>query len=177
MAEVGRIDGTLRRQLGHLVSQTTRLAGTGTQTTSSYRLYPITLTRPAGGRALIQVFCPTCQKNLGVIVSSEAETLRYRDRCGRKALIGLLGLLVLAPVAILLILHGGLECFATLVIFGVIFSFFFAFFNARYWVSHEGVFWHKETSPALRKGHKIMPADVHRRSYKVPFGPRYGPSQ
>jgi hypothetical protein len=177
MAEVVPIDGTLHRQLGHMVNRTTRLAGTGTETKSTFRLHPITLSRPAGGRALVQVFCPTCQKNLGVIVSSEAETLRYRARYGRKALIGLITCLALAPVAVLLILHGGLECFTALAIAGAILGFMLAVYFAANWIGFDGIFWGKETPPALRSDHKIMPADIHRRSYKVPFGPRYGPSQ
>jgi hypothetical protein len=177
MTQSAPIDGTLHRLLGHMVSETKTSTGTGVETKSTSALHPITLARPAEGRALTRVFCPSCQKNLGVIVASEAETLKYRKRCGRTAIVGLIAFLVLAPASALFIIHGGLACFAVFAIFGTLLGFFAAFFNTMYWLGHTGVFWAGETSPSLRNSHKILPADVQRRSYKVPFGPWYGPSK
>lgn len=156
------VEEIIHRQLGHLASRTTRSIGFGYEKVSTYRLYPITLSRPAGGRALTRVFCPSCQQDLGVIVASEAETLKSRKRWGKNALIVSPIVPLLAWAAALLILDGPFWL-AVLVLFLLIAAGVFAFISTAGWLRDDGVGWSNKTPAALRTNHRIMRADAARR--------------
>jgi hypothetical protein len=152
------IDGTVHRQLGHVVSQTRSYIGTYlTQTTTTYGLRPMTLSRPAGGRALTHVFCPSCQKNVGVIVASEAETLKVRKRWRIGALACGLIVLLLAPVTASLIFHG--ELFAILPLFFLVLACIIVIFGTYGSFRDDGISV-KNPSPTQ---HRVLPADFARR--------------
>jgi hypothetical protein len=145
------IEETVRRRLGHLVSEKSRMVPGGVATIRRHLTYPIVVQRPAEGVTKIQQFCPVCKGSVGLWVASARRT-RLRQRAWL-----VLGLVALALVASSLVavarqhFPNASPWYA-----GVAFGGFAMLVGLGWWWADDGISVAR-SGPNARRLHKVIP--------------------